>query len=117
MKTNIFSKSLFAAAAVAVTAVGFSTSASAGNRTVRTAVVEFADLDLTSEEGKSTFDGRIKGAVRQVCGGYDTKSLVDLRDHADCMNEAQQSANRASVTILAAAEAGKLTQTKISLGR
>ncbi len=117
MKTNIFSKSLFAIAAVAVTTVGFSTSASAGGRTERTAVVEYGDLDLTTEDGKASFNGRIKGAMRQVCGGFDTKSLVDKRDHNNCMDEAQQSASRATVTILAAAEAGTLKGTKISLGR
>jgi len=117
MKTNLISKTLFAAAAVAVTVAGFSTSAMAGSRTERTAVVEYGDLDLTTEDGKATFNGRIKGAMRQVCGTYDNKSLVDQRDHSACMDEAQQSASRASVTILAAADAGTLKGTKISLGR
>lgn len=117
MKTNMISKSLFAAAAVAVTAAGFSTSAMAGNRTERTAIVEYGDLDLTSEDGKSTFNGRVKGAVRQVCGSYDSKSIADQRDHSSCMDEANLSASRASVTILAAADAGTLKETKISLGR
>ncbi|GAB5487159.1 MAG: hypothetical protein Pars2KO_07290 [Parasphingorhabdus sp.] len=117
MKTNIFSKSLCAAAAVAVTTIGFSASANAGNRTERTAIVEYGDLDLTSADGKSTFNGRVKGAVRQVCGGYDNRSLVDQRDHRTCMDEANLSASRASVTILAAAEAGTLKETKISFGR
>jgi len=116
MKTNIFSKSLFAAAAVAVTTIGFSASASAGNRTERTAVVEYGDLDLTTEDGKATFNGRIKGAMRKVCGSFDAKSLVDQRDHSACMDQAQQSASRASVTILAAADAGTLETTKVSFG-
>lgn len=117
MNTNLISKSLIAAAAVAVTAAGFSTSAIAGNRIERTAVVEYGDLDLKSEDGKATFNGRIKGAVRQVCGSYNSKSIVDQRDHSACMDEANLSASRARVTILAAAEAGTLKETKISLGR
>ena len=117
MKSNIFSKSLFAAAAVAVTTIGFSASAQAGSRTERTAIVEYGDLDLTSEDGKATFNGRVKGAVRQVCGTYDSKNLVDQRDHSVCMDEANLSASRASVTILAAAQSGTLKGTKISLGR
>lgn len=117
MKTNLFNKSLFAAAAVAVTTVGFSASANAGSRTERTAIVEYGDLDLTSEDGKATFNGRVKGAVRQVCGTYDSKNIVDQRDHSACMDEANLSASRASVTILAAAEAGTLKETKISFGR
>ncbi len=117
MKTNLFNKSLFAAAAVAVTTVGFSASASAGNRIERTAVVEYGDLDLTSEDGKATFKGRIRGAVRKVCGSYDATSLFDKQDQGNCMDEAKLSASRASVTILAAAEAGTLKGSKISVGR
>ena len=117
MNTNLISKSLFAAAAVAVTTIGFSASANAGNRIERTAVVEYSDLDLTSEDGKATFKGRIRGAVRKVCGSYDATSLFDQQDHGNCMTEAKLSASRASVTILAAAEAGTLKETQISFGR
>ena len=117
MKTNMFTKSLFAAAAVAVTTIGFSASASAGNRIERTAVVEYGDLDLTTEDGKSTFSSRIRGAVRQVCGSYNRKNIVERRDYGACVDQAQQSASRASVTILAAAEAGTLSKKSISFGR
>ncbi len=111
MKLNIMNKSLCAAAAFAMTAAGFAASANAQNRITKTAEVQFGDLDLTSDDGKATFQGRIKGAVRQVCGTYDAKSLVDSQDHGNCMQEAKLSAKKASVTILAAAEAGKLTET------
>lgn len=117
MNMNLINKSLFAAAAVAVSTIGFSASANAENRIIRTAVVQYGDLDLTSETGKATFNRRVKGAVRKVCGSYDSKSITDQRDHSACMDEAQQSASRASVTILAAADAGTLKGTKISLGR
>ena len=111
MSNTIFTKALCAAAAIAVTATGFSASAQAQNRTVRTAVVDYADLDLTSDDGRSTLQGRLKGAVRKVCGGYDSKSLVDMQDHDNCMNQANASAQRATVTIMAAVESGQPVET------
>ncbi|WP_373490718.1 UrcA family protein [Parasphingorhabdus sp.] len=111
MTNNIFSKTLCAAAAIAVTATGLSASANAQNRTVRTATVQYADLDLNSEDGQSTLQGRLKGAVRKVCGSYDAKNLIDAQDHGTCMAEANASAQRASVTIMAAAKSGKPVET------
>lgn len=111
MNNSIFTKTLCAAAAIAVTATGFSASANAQNRTIRTAIVDYADLDLTSEHGQSTLQGRLKGAVRKVCGSYDPKNLVDIQDHGACMTEANASAQRASVTIIAAAKSGKPVKT------
>ncbi|PHR14313.1 MAG: hypothetical protein COA41_17220 [Sphingopyxis sp.] len=107
MSNTIFTKTLSAAAAIAMTATGFSATAHAQDRTIRTAAVEYADLDLTSEDGQSTLQGRLKGAVRKVCGSFDAKNLVDTQDHRVCMNEAQASAQRASVTIMAAVKSGK----------
>lgn len=111
MSNSIFSKTLCAAAAIAVTAAGFSASAIAQDRIERTAVVSYVDLDLNSEDGRSTLQGRLKGAVRKVCGSYDSKSLVDARDHGVCMDQANASAQRASVTIMAAVKAGKPLET------
>ena len=42
----------------------------------RSVAVSFADLDLGSEAGRSTFDNRLRQAVRQDCG---TASSADLR--------------------------------------
>ena len=111
MSNSMFTKALCAAAAIAVTATGFSASAQAQNRIVRTAVVSYADLDLTSDDGQSTLEGRLKGAVRKVCGGYDSKSLADVQDHGACMEQASASAQRASVTIMAAIISGKPIET------
>jgi len=111
MTNSIFTKALCAAAAIAVTATGFSASANAQNRAMRTAVVDYADLDLNSDDGQSTLQGRLKGAVRKVCGSYDPKSLIDMQDHGTCMKEANASAQRASVTIMAAAQSGKPVET------
>lgn len=111
MTHSIFTKAACAAAAIAVTVTGFSASANAQNRTARTAVVQYADLDLNSADGRSTLQGRLKGAVRKVCGSYDPRSLVDMQDHSTCMEEANASAQRASVTIMAAAKSGKPVET------
>ncbi len=107
MSNIIVTKALCAAAAIAVTAAGFSVSANAQNRSVRSVEVSYADLDLNSENGQSTLQGRLKGAVRKVCGSFNSKSLVDVQDFGACMEEANASAQRASVTIMAAAKAGK----------
>lgn len=117
MLKSVFTKGLMAAAAIAVSATGLSATAQAQSKTVRTAIVHFEDLDLSSAEGKETLDGRLKGAVRQVCGGFNSRSLADMRDHSSCTSEANLSARRASVQILAAAEAGKPIETAMVISR
>ena len=111
MSNIIFTKSLCAAAAIAVAATGFAASANAQGRIARTATVEYADLDLTSEDGQSTLQGRLRGAVREVCGSVDSKNLTDVLDHGACMAEAKSSAQRASVTLMAAVKSGKPVKT------
>ncbi len=111
MTNSIFSKAMIAVAAIAVTTTGFSAAASAQSRVTRTAVVEYSDLDLTTDAGRSTFNGRIKGAVRRVCGTHNARVLYEARDHSNCVEEANLSAKRASVTIMAAAATGKPLQT------
>lgn len=115
MSNTIFTKALCAAAAIAATATGFSASANAQNRTERTAAVHYTDLDLTSEDGQATLQGRLKGAVRRVCGSYDTKSLVDVQDYGTCLDQANASAQRASVTIMAAAKSGTPVKTAMAI--
>ncbi|MEP2101479.1 MAG: UrcA family protein [Parasphingorhabdus sp.] len=119
MKNSILSKGLCAAAAIAVTATGFAasaSSASAQNRMTRSVEISYADLDLTSADGQDTLDGRIKGAVRQVCGSYDSKSLRDMADHKGCVKEAKFSAKRAKVSLIARAEAGTLGTSTVVIG-
>ena len=111
MKTNLLNKTLFAAAAVALTTVSFNASASAQDRTVRTAEVSFADLDLTSDKGKATLQGRIKGAVRKVCSSYDRLNLREVMDQKNCVQESYFSARQGMVSLIAAAEAGEPVQT------
>lgn len=116
MNNSILTKGFFAAAAIAVAATGFSASASAQNRTVKSVTVSYADLDLTSADGQSSLDGRIKGAVRQVCGSYNSKDLGDTLDHRGCTKEAKLSAKRAKVSLIAKAQAGTLSEGAIVIG-
>ena len=117
MLKSVYTKGLAAAVAITVSATGLSATANAQSKTVRTAVVHFEDLDLNSTEGQETLAGRLKGAVRQVCGGFDNRSLADMRDHKSCTNEANLSARRAKVEILAAAKAGKPVETAMVISR
>lgn len=114
MKNSILNKGLCAAATIAAMAV--TTTASAQHRITKSVEVSYADLDLASAEGQLTFDGRIKGAVRKVCGSYDGRNLRDMADHGTCVEEANLSAKRAKVSLIAQAKAGTLGETAMVLG-
>lgn len=118
MLKAVFTKGLVAAAAVAVTATGLSaTTASAQERIVRTAIVHYDDLDLASTEGRETLEGRLKGAVKQVCGSNRRALLAETLDHQNCVAEAKASATRAKVTIMAAAASGEPVETAMVISR
>lgn len=113
----IFTRTVFAAASVTLVATGLSVAAHAQPREVRTAIVEYGDLNLRSDEGKTTLQGRIRGAIRTVCGTYDTRAVREMMDHRRCWEEASMSAQQATVTILAAAAAGELQETAMVIRR
>ena len=115
MTNSMMSKTLMAAAAVALTTVSFASTANAATQTTRTVAVQYGDLDLNSAEGRSTFQGRIKGAVRKVCGSYNTREIKAVQDYSNCVDQANLSANRATVTIMAAAAAGVPIETTMVL--
>ena len=117
MTRSIFPRTVFAATCAILVAAGTSTAANAQWREVRTATVEYGDLNLLSDEGKTTLQGRIRGAIRSVCGTYDTRSIKDRMDHSHCWEEASTSARQASVTIMAEATAGKLKETAMVIRR
>ena len=62
--------------AAAVLATVTAAPALAQDANIRSVAVSFADLDLGSEAGRSTFDNRLRQAVREVCG---VASSADLR--------------------------------------
>ena len=117
MAKSIFTRTVLAAASATLVATGLSAAANAQSREVRTALVEYGDLDLTSDEGKATLDSRIRGAIRTVCGTFDARVIPDRLDHSRCWEEASLSAQQASVTIIAAAVAGELKETAMVIRR
>ena len=117
MTRSIFPRTVFAATCAILVAAGTSTATNAQWREVRTATVEYGDLDLLSDEGKTTLQGRIRGAIRTVCGTFDARVIPDRLDHSRCWEEASLSAQQASVTIIAAAVAGELKETAMVIRR
>ncbi|MEW4467708.1 UrcA family protein [Parasphingorhabdus sp. JC815] len=119
MKNAILNKGLCVAGAItamAVSAAGFSTTANAQIRETRSVEVSYADLDLTTADGQLTLEGRLKGAVKQVCGSFDRRSLHEMADHGNCVEEANLTANRAKVSLIAQAKAGTLRETAMVIG-
>lgn len=57
----------------------------------RVAHVSYGDLNLASDQGRSTLDSRIKSAARTVCfeGGRDVRSLTK---EAQCVRKAVEAA-------------------------
>lgn len=103
MSPRFLSKSLFAVAALAASAAVVSPALAGVTGHVRTAIVSYADLDLTTEAGVDTLNGRIRRAAADVCGAPMPMSLLDFADMKACRAEAVASARRAAVTVIAAA--------------
>lgn len=117
MSNSILTKTIGTAVAATLSFAGISASANAQDRIIRSVEVQYADLDLTSEGGKEALQNRLRGAVRTVCGGYDSRNLRDTIDYRQCTGEARQSAKKATVTLLAAAAAGKPLETAMIIKR
>jgi UrcA family protein len=55
-------------------------------------VVSYADLDLTTEAGRATLDSRLHRAVRDVCGGYPSRSTLSrIGAYYSCVAQARES--------------------------
>lgn len=58
-------------------------------------VVNFADLDLTREEGKAKLYHRLENAARKVCGPVHVRiagSIARVAQNQECFKEAMTSA-------------------------
>lgn len=66
--------------------------ASATTTEQRTTGVSYADLDLTTEDGRAQLDRRIDAAARQVCaiGETDLGTRIMTREKRACYREARQ---------------------------
>ncbi|GGI83962.1 hypothetical protein GCM10007973_20610 [Polymorphobacter multimanifer] len=64
------------------------------SETVRSAVVRTADLNLTTDAGRSTFENRVRYAARSVCTGA-ADDLRGKQQTAACVKSAVASAQPA----------------------
>jgi UrcA family protein len=116
-------KALTAAGAVVASALLLptaslaSTASAAGDDGIQTAVVSYADLDLTNSAGTDVLQGRIKVAASGVCGANATRPAELAAIQADrlCVNEAVASAQPAFNRAIAAARRGSVTVIGASL--
>lgn len=77
--------------AVAAAAAAF-TAVSASAQTGSTLPVAYADLNLHSEAGLATLDGRIASAARKLCGEYSAFELEWSMEARACQQEVIASA-------------------------
>lgn len=92
---------VFLAATLTVSVL--STPVIAGNGHNR-AVVDYGDLDLTKEAGRTTFDKRIDRAVRKVCQPGWTRSVREVAATRACILEKRAELAVARDTIVARAK-------------
>lgn len=94
----------------ATAALGLSAPVMANDGTARTeqsVLVYFSDLDLTTTQGATQLEGRIKRASRDVCRPLPTKSIKDQMDYRSCVTDANTDGQRAMVTLIAQAKSGE----------
>lgn len=84
---NGFAKTMLAAAGLVLT----SAPALASDRSVE---VRYDDLDLSSDNGASTLQQRVKRAVQKVCGRADIRNITEMQDMQRCRNEASARSSR-----------------------
>jgi UrcA family protein len=54
----------------------------------RTVIVQYRDLNLSTEEGAAALERRVAGAVQSVCKGLSGRTVLDFRREADCRETA-----------------------------
>lgn len=82
-------RSLIATAVFGVLASGFSAVGAAADGTdPPTAIVKYADLNVSSVAGATALYGRIRAAAQTVCRSFDQRDLASQALKADCINHA-----------------------------
>jgi len=68
--------------------------------------VYYGDLNLTDDRGMKTLENRVDGAIRQVCGRFDNRSIVAIYSIRECRRNLRKQAKlvlgeigRGSVTV------------------
>ena len=77
----------------------------AQEQTGRTAIVKFADLDLSTPAGRATLDRRVKRAARHVCELAGPTSPTDFDRISACREQALSDAIR-QIQLAAGSSAG-----------
>ena len=83
-------KFIITSALTALSLVALSAPASAETQSVK---VTYADLDLSSQAGMATLEGRIHAAAKKICGKIEVRKVGDGSAHQRCMDETQASAS------------------------
>lgn len=84
----------------ALIAAGFAALAIAHPAQASTRTVSYADLDLSTANGRSALDARVRGAARQVCEiGADEGSLAERLAAKACFAHAVSSAQQQFASI------------------
>lgn len=73
----------------ALAALSLSVLASPTTAETRTVSVPYGDLDISSSPGLATLEGRIRKAIRTVCGRADPLNLASRRAQRRCMRDTQ----------------------------
>ena len=73
---------------------------------VEMALVETADLDLSTSAGQRQLDTRLAHAVRDVCGTASDADLAGTNDVRKCRHDTLAKANAQRAELLAAADRG-----------
>ena len=67
--------------------------ASAPNEEQQSVAVRYDDLNLSTDRGRDRLTGRVKIAIRQVCGSYSRRTLAERIDTRRCEAEAGRDAD------------------------
>ena len=59
-----------------------------------TTSVQYADLDLSTDAGLATLEGRIQAAAKRICGKAEVRDVHDAADQQRCLREAGEAAAR-----------------------
>ena len=86
--------------ALAVSATPAAAEPSIGAADTRIVKVYYNDLDLTSQAGVTTLEGRIRAAIRNVCGAPVNRELQAAQALKRCREGAQRFANRQLAAVL-----------------
>lgn len=90
----------YALIAAGLAALSITHPAAAQNATASTRTVSYADLDLSTAQGRVALDARVRSAARQVCEiGAASVSLAEQTADRACMARAVSSAQQQFASI------------------